>query len=84
MATIARVDYEYNAVPFWDSFHERVEKLTHGTELHRHCLELLGCSEVTLQSETAVAELRAFCQAIPGYADGPEYAREAVTFVDTE
>jgi len=82
MTKVARVDHEYNAVPFWNHFLERAEQLAHGTELHSHCLELLGRSELILHSEDAAAELLAFCKAIPGYTDGPEYAREAVTIED--
>jgi len=82
MATIARVDHEYAAEAFWSRFHERAGTLFRGTELHTHCVELMERDEVTLQSEAAATDLLAFCRAIPGYSDGPEYAREAVIFSD--
>jgi len=84
MAKIARIDNEYNAEVFWAEFRTRAEALPHGEELEILCMELMDWEQAYLSSEDAAAELLAFCRAIPGFADGPEYAREAVTFVDTE
>ena len=82
MAKIARVDYEYNAEEFWGEFRTRAEALPEGTELRILCMDLMDCEQSHPSSETAAAELLAFCQAIPGYGDGPEYAPDAVVFVD--
>jgi len=84
MAKVARVDHEYNAEAFWAVFHWRAEALPEGTELRILCMDLMDCEQAFPSSETAAAELLAFCKAIPGYADGPEYAREAVTIEDSE
>lgn len=84
MTTIARVDHEYNAEAFWTEFRTRAEALPEGAELRILCMDLMDCEQAHPSSKDAAAELLAFCQAIPGFADGPEYAREAVTFVDTE
>jgi hypothetical protein len=84
MAKVARVDHEYNAEAFWTEFRTRAEALPEGTELRILCMDLMDCEQAHPSSETAAAELLAFCQAIPGYADGPEHAREAVTIEDSE
>ena len=82
MAKIARVDHEYNAEEFWREFRTRAEALPEGTELRILCIELMDCEQSHPSSETAAAELLAFCQAIPGYGGGPVYAPDAVVFVD--
>ena len=84
MARIARVDHEYNAEAFWTEFRTRAEALPHGEELRILCMDLTDRGHAFPSSETEAAELLAFCQSIPGFADGPEYAREAVTIEDSE
>jgi hypothetical protein len=84
MAKVARVDHEYNAEAFWAVFHWRAEALPEGAELQILCMDLTDRGHAFPSSETAAAELLAFCKAIPGYADGPEHAREAVTIEDSE
>ena len=83
MATTARVDYEYNAEEFWAEFRTRAEALPVDTELRILCMDLMESDQAHPSSETAAAELLAFCKSIPGYGNGPEYAREAVTIEET-
>lgn len=79
-SVIARVDSENNAEQFWDEFMTRVASLDSSSELAANCRKILKSDEVELLDASAIEEFDSFVHSIPGFADGPEYAREAILF----
>ena len=78
MRSRASIDYEFNAENFWAQFHVLVEQLPAGT-LKNKCQHLAENNSVSL-SDSEALELQNFCQSIPGFSDGPEWAKTAVSF----
>ena len=65
------VDEENNAEEFWE--HVRCSSsVPH---------ELIELSDTITVSDERAAEIEAWCEKTPGYADGPEYDKYALVFV---
>ena len=69
MATI-KIDVENNAETFWD--------FVHGAEDAPQ--ELLRIADEIEVSKHRALEIKAWCDAAPGFSQGPNYARDALMF----
>lgn len=81
--TIIKVDYENNAERFWKEFQDLalVDVPIELWPLRRECG---NADEIEIISSQRVKEMEYWCSKIPGYADGPEHAREALLFCEEE
>ena len=68
------VDQENSAERFWDEINDRAEK---GDQLAQRLAEMDLTDPLYLEDDEA-EELWAYAQQVPGWADGPEHAREAL------
>jgi len=72
------VDQENNEERFWDEINDRAEK---GDQLAQRLAEMDLTDPLYLEDDEA-EELWAYAQQVPGWADGPEHAREALLVQD--
>jgi hypothetical protein len=77
-----RVDDENNAEQWWEAFRVAYPEL-HETdpELYAACCELERHDEVVLHDPRLIEAFDAFVTGLPGWEDGPEYARAALVAV---
>lgn len=73
-----KVDYENNSKAWWGAtWHADTDPRI--PESCRPIVTELGCDEIDVPAPDADA-FRAWAETLPGWADGPEYARHPFTF----
>jgi hypothetical protein len=77
MKTTIKVDYENNAEQWWQEANSRVEECPF--EVRR--LLFSDEDEITVDQQTA-EQFRAWASTLPGWADGPKFARNPVVFCE--
>lgn len=77
MNVTIKVDYENNAEQWWQEARSRVEECPPGTQ------NLLDSDEdeITVDPQSA-EQFRAWASTLPGWADGPVFARNPVVFCE--
>lgn len=74
------VDQENNAERFWDEVQDRAER----GEKFAVLLSGLDLTDILYLGDDEAEELLAYARQVPGWADGPEYAREALLVQDAQ
>lgn len=81
-AVLIKVDSENNANKWWDAAWQWQEAAKEEDITDAQAAFLAyGQDEVTVPAEDAAA-FRTWAEKLPGWAEGPEYARHPVTFND--
>ena len=79
MTTTYSIDMENNAEAWWDAFCEAFPPMKDGDQkLWEACRELYEETTVTLHDPDLITRFDAFVTGLPGWADGPEHAKEAL------
>ena len=74
------IDQENNAERFWDEIQDRAER----GEKFAVLLSGLDLTDPLYLEDDEAEELWAYAQQVPGWADGPEHAREALLVQELE
>jgi len=80
-SVIVKVDHENKAETWWDAFHRAWPKLQEGDpELFSICERLSADQHVEICDPATIQRFVDFAENLPGFADGPEYAKKALIF----
>jgi len=73
-------DFENNSEVWWDALRDKLATITDSTQNNLFCAlkELQQCGQVTLCGASEIEEFNNFVTSLPGWDDGPEYARTAL------
>jgi hypothetical protein len=75
-----RVDYQNSAFAWWDAFRAALPALRDADpEVFELCRRIERLGEVSIPDPAAARRFAAFVTGLPGFQDGPRYARSALT-----
>jgi hypothetical protein len=76
-----KVDSENNAEAWWDAMRESLPALERNDPEVAGLLSVLERhGEVEISDPATIERFDSFVHSLPGFSDGPEYAREALIF----
>ena len=80
-SVLVKIDYENNAEEFWNAFAKEYPQLrASDPEVFEVCKEIAADREVEIVDAEAIQRFSDFVEALPGYSDGPAFAKTALIF----